>query len=491
MTRRFFHAVVLVFLAAAAAAAAAAALAAGQHAVAADARPNLVVIMTDDQAAWALGCYGNRECRTPNMDRIAAAGARFTNAFVVTPVCSPSRASFFTGRYGTELRITDWINRHEADTGVGLPTDVATWPRVLQQEGSYVTALIGKWHLGENTQFHPTQMGFSHFFGFLGGGNHPMDPILEQDGKTRKFTGPIPDILTDDALGFIERNKSSRFALCLFFREPHQAYEPVPEVDSQPFEDLDPHVPPSKVIDVGWLKDRHRKYYASVHAADRNIGRLLDKLDELKLAENTVVLFTSDHGYNIGHHGIYTKGNAAFIAGNGVHGPKRPNMFENSIRVPLLVRWPGVVKPGSVVDDSVSNLDMFPTLLAMAGVAAPADVKQHGVDITPLLRGETMPPRDLFGQYDLHNSGLAYMRMIRTGDHAWKLVRHHLANGLNELYDLKNDPHEQKNLYNNADARQTRDELQEKLTAWQKSIGDPLLTNPLNTPSVGGSVDAR
>jgi uncharacterized sulfatase len=102
-----------------------------------------------------------------------------------------------------------------------------------------------------------------------------------------------------------------------------------------------------------------------------------------------------------------------------------------------------------------------------------------------------MPPRDLFGQYDLHNSGLAHMRMIRTADHSWKLVRHYLANGLNELYDLKNDPHEQKNLYNNADARMTRDELQEKLTAWQKSIDDPILTNPYNTPSVGGSVDAR
>jgi uncharacterized sulfatase len=334
-------------------------------------------------------------------------------------------------------------------------------------------------------------LGFSHFFGFLGGGNHPMDPILEQDGKTRKFAGPIPDILTDDAIAFVEKNKSKAFALCLFFREPHQAYEPVPEEDSAPFKDLDPHVPKSKVIDADWLKDRHKKYYASVHAADRNIGRMLAKLDELKLAENTVVLFTSDHGYNIGHHGVYTKGNAAFIAGKGVHGPKRPNMFENSLRVPLLVRWPGVVKPGTEIADGVSNLDTFATLLAIAGVPLPADAKQHGVDISPLLRGEAMPPRDLFGQYDLHNSGFACMRMIRTADGAWKLVRHHLANGLNELYDLKNDPHEQKNLYNEPDARQIRDELQAKLTAWQKSIDDPILTNPLNTPSVGGPVDVR
>ncbi len=448
--------------------------------------------MTDDQARWALGCYGNRDCRTPNMDRIAAEGARFTNAFVVTPVCSPSRASFFTGRYGTELRITDWINKLEADTGVGLPTDVPTWPRVLQQRGGYVTALIGKWHLGEKTQFHPTQMGFTHFFGFLGGGQTPMDPRLEQDGKVRKFDGPIPDLLADDAMRFIEQNKDKPFAVCLFFREPHQAYAPVPEEDSAPFKGVDLTVPQSKLIDPEWLKEAHRKYYASVHAADRNIGRVLKKLDELKLADNTVVIFTSDHGYNIGHHGIYTKGNAAFIAGKGVHGPRRPNMFENSIRVPLLVRWPGVVKPETEIADSVSNLDTFATILGITGVAAPADApKQHGVDLSPLLRGETMPPRDLYGQYDLHNGGLASMRMIRTADGAWKLVRHYLANGLNELYDLRNDPHEQRNQYNAPDAAKVREELQAKLTAWQESIDDPILSNPLNTRSVGGPIDVR
>ena len=246
------------------------------------------------------------------------------------------------------------------------------------------------------------------------------------------------------------------------------------------------------MIDQGWLKDRHRAYYTSVHAADRNVGRLLDKLDELKLADNTIVLFTSDHGYNIGHHGIYTKGNAAFIAGKGVHGPKRPNMFENSIRVPLLIRWPGVLKGGAEIADNVTNLDTFATICGMTGVAMPADAaaKQHGVDFSPLMRGQSMPPRDVFGQYDLHNAGFASMRMIRTADGAWKLVRHQLTNGLNELYDLKNDPHEQRNLYNSPKAAPMRDELQAKLTAWQKSMGDPLLSNPLNTKNVGGPVEA-
>src|SRR5438046_7599378 len=126
-------------------------------------RLNLITIVTDDQAPWALGCYGNQQCPTPNMDRLARQGARFTNAFVVTPVCSPSRASFFTGRYGTELKVTDWINKPEADAGVGLP-DVPTWPGALQRAG-YVTSLIGKWHLGDQPKFHPTTHGFTHFVG--------------------------------------------------------------------------------------------------------------------------------------------------------------------------------------------------------------------------------------------------------------------------------------------------------------------------------------
>jgi uncharacterized sulfatase len=217
-----------------------------------------------------------------------------------------------------------------------------------------------------------------------------------------------------------------------------------------------------------WTKD----YYASIHSVDRNLGRLLARLDELNLTGRTAVLFTSDHGYNIGHHGIHTKGNGHWVAG-GVTGPKRPNMWDTSLRVPLLIRAPGA-KAGAVVTEVVSNLDTFATVLGMLGVPAPAEVRQHGTDFSPLLRGGSIPAREaLFAQYDLHNTGLAYMRAIRTGK--WKLVRHHFANLLDELYDLANDPDESKNLYNAPTARATRDELQAKLTAWMKSIDDPIL----------------
>lgn len=436
---------------------------------------NVISIVTDDQGIWTLGCYGNKECRTPNMDRLAREGARFLNAFTPTPVCSPSRASMLCGLHGVQVGITDWINPREAANGLGLPPKVATWPKVLQQHG-YRTALIGKWHLGTQPRFHPSKNGFDHFFGFLDGGNRPMDPTLEKDGKSRKFKGSLPDILTDNALQFIDANMEKPFAVALHFRAPHTPYGPVPAVDSTPYKNLDPTIPLSPAIDVKQVKNWTRTYYASIHSVDHNLGRLLARLDELGLARKTIVLFTSDHGYNIGHHTIHTKGNGYWIAG-GVRGPTRPNMWDTSIRVPLMIRWSSKVKAGTEIAEMVTNLDTFPSILGMLGIAMPAGVKQQGRDYSPLLRGEKIAWRDaLFGTYDLHNGGLAYMRMIRTGQ--WKLVRHHRSQQLDELYDLKGDPGEKHNLYGNAKRAAVREQLQKRLSAWQKSIDDPLLRDP-------------
>jgi choline-sulfatase len=452
---------------------------------------NIITIVTDDQARWAVSAYGNKECPTPNMDRLAREGAKFTNAFTMTPVCSPSRVGFLTGMYGTQVGITDWINPVEAGAGVGIPTSAVTWPGVLRKNG-YATGLVGKWHLGTQPQFHPTKHGFDHFFGFLDGGQSPMDPMLEREGKTERVKGPISDLFVDDAMAFVERNKGKPFALCLNFREPHLPYTPMPEEDSTPFKDVPLTIPPTRTTkDAEQITTWTRHYYASVHAADRNIGRLLAKLDELKLAENTIVLFTSDHGYMIGQHSLHTKGNASFVGG-GIQGPRRPNMFEDSIRVPLLIRWPGVVKAGTEISEDVTNLDTFATVLGMLKVPAPDGVKQNGMDFSPLLRGEPMSKREaLYGQYDLHNAGLAYMRMIRTGK--WKLVRYHFANGLDELYNLEADSNEKKNLYQDESSRRTRDELQVKLTAWQKSIDDPILqgARPLRTEGLLGDSRAN
>jgi choline-sulfatase len=434
---------------------------------------NIVCILTDDQARWAAGPYGNKEVKTPNMDRLAKEGVTFLNAFVPTPVCSPSRVSYFTGRYGTQVGITDWLDPDNAEqAATGLPASAITWPSVLQKNG-YRTALFGKWHLGLKAEYHPTKRGFDTFLGHLGGGWAPMNPTLEVDGKMQPLKGFSADLLTDAALKFIEANRDKPFAVALHFREPHLPYTPMPEEDAKLFKDLDPTIPDFKGLDVQQVKQWTREYYACIHAIDRNLGRVLARLDELKLSDNTIVMFQSDHGYMIGHHGLHAKGNGYWIAG-GVRGPQRPNMFDDSMRIPLLIRWPGVVKPGTQIKETVCNIDTFASVLGMLGVAAPEKYKQEGQDFSPLLRGRKTPWRDtLFGQYDLVNGGLAYMRMIRTDD--WKLVRHSRCNGLDELYDLAKDPGETRNLYNNKANREVQDKLQERLTAWQQSIDDPLL----------------
>jgi uncharacterized sulfatase len=263
----------------------------------------------------------------------------------------------------------------------------------------------------------------------------------------------------------------------------------VPAEDAAVYKDAELSIPDLKLLDPKVTTDLTRAYYASIHAVDRNLGRLLARLEDLNLADSTIILFTSDHGYNVGHHVLHGKGNAIWIGG-GVHGPKRPNMFESSICVPLLVRWPGVVKGETRVDQMVTNVDTFASVLGMLGVAPPADVKQHGRDFSPLLRGEAALdwPTEIFGQYDLHNGGLAFMRMIRT--ERWKLVRHHMSNGSNELYDLNNDPGERRNRYYDKSVFDVRDGLQKRLTAWQRSIADPILkldaTRPIEPgPPVG------
>lgn len=435
-------------------------------------RPNLIFIVTDDQARWGVGAYGNKEVRTPNLDLLARQGALFQHAFVATPVCSPSRASLMTGKYGTQVNITDFINPKEGKAGVGLPEHALPWPAVLQRHG-YVTGLIGKWHLGDLAQFHPTRRGFHHFFGFVGGGNTPLNPTLEENGQVKKFQGSLPDILTDNAIDFVKKNRDKPFALCLHFRAPHAPYAPVPEEDSKWFKDLDPTIPKFKGLNEAQVKKLTREYYASIHSVDRNLGRLLAVLQQFGLEEDTLVVFTSDHGYMIGHHGLWHKGNGVWLVEN-LKGVRRPNMFDHSLRVPLLVRWPRVVRPGTQIEEMVSNIDTFPTVLGLLKVTPPGDYKHEGADFSPLLHGKKIAWRDaVFSQYDLHNGGAARMRSIRTKTH--HLIRHYEAKGLDELYDLTKDPEELVNVHDEAGYRAVRDQLQARLDEWMRGIGDPLV----------------
>ncbi|MBL8829177.1 MAG: sulfatase-like hydrolase/transferase [Planctomycetaceae bacterium] len=439
----------------------------------AERRPNLIAIVTDDQGQWALGCYGNRDIKTPTLDQLAADGAVFNNAFTVTPVCSPSRAAYMSGRWPTQVGITDFLSPGESnDEQIGLHAPI--WPAALHTAG-YNTAMIGKWHLGTLPPFHPTKKGFDHFYGFLGGGTTPMNPVVEVRGTPAPVKGAEPDVHVDAAIAFLRQPRTGPFAICLHFRAPHLPYGPVPDEYPAMYQGVDPAVPQLPGLDIPKLKQSTLAYYASISNVDRALGRLFKVLDELKLADHTLVTFTSDHGYNEGRHYLDTKGNGQWMAG-GVKGPKRPNMFDTSVRVPLVMRWPGVIERGRKIDDHVSNIDTYRTMLGAMGVKLPADAPVNGIDYSPLLKGEKLPPRDaIYGQYDLHNGGLAYLRMIRTSQ--YKYVKHFRAKGMDELYDLTSDPGELRNLIGpqKAEGRKIAAELGAKLLEWQRSIDDPVL----------------
>ncbi len=435
-------------------------------------KPNVLFIVTDDQAEWTLGAYGNTESRTPTLDRLARDGVRFANTFTPSPVCSPSRATILAGRYGTEVGITDWISPAENEAGYGLPPETTTWAEALQRAG-YRTGLVGKWHLGAQPQFHPTRHGYGHFLGFLAGGTTPMNPRLEENGTVREFPGAEPDILADAAIAFLRQQDARPFALSLHFRAPHLPYGPVPEQDIAPFREAAVTIPVFPGLDQAQVRQWTREYYASVHAIDRNVGRVLDALTGAGLDDSTIVIFTSDHGYNIGHHGLHTKGNGTWVVG-GVNGPTMPNMFDTSLRPPLVVRGPGIAR-GHVAQEMVTFEDFYPTLLSLTGVPMPADAPRHGRDLSPLLRAETPAAwRDaVFGQYDIHHYAIAHLRMIRTTD--WKLVRSYGTSTKDQLFDLRADPGELKNLWNAPEQRERRRALETRLRQWMRSIDDPVL----------------
>ena len=448
------------------------------------ARPNIVFIFTDDQAPFAVAAAGDKRFITPNIDRIFREGAHLTNSFVTTPVCSPSRVGLIASRYGTEMGITDWINPGSEST-LGLAPQTTTWPQLLARAG-YRNALFGKWHLGTEDKYHPTQFGYHEFLGIRTGGCPPKNPVLELlDGQVKKVEGFTCDIFTDHTLQFIRENRQRPFAVSLHFRAPHAPWLPVRDEDWEPFKDLDPEIPNPDYpnLNVAQVKKRTREYLAAVKSIDRNVGRVLGLLDELELSANTIVIFTSDHGYNLGEHGVWYKGNAIRILTKNppqewknIPPNRRPNLWDTSLRVPTAVRWPEVIKPGTNVTHTVSNLDWYPTLLAMAGVDLPPEVTIRGRDITPLLRGDSVDwDDDLYVEYSMHHGATTHMRGYRTPQ--WKLMRDFASPGRAELYDLENDPDERTNLIESDDPVHVRirKELDGKILKQMKALNDPAL----------------
>lgn len=417
-------------------------------------RPNVVFLYADDQAAWTIGALGNNQARTPNIDRLYREGAALRNAFTTTPVCSPSRAGLMTSRYGSELGVTDYLNP-SAEPDNGLDPAIPTWPKILQAAG-YRTLFIGKWHLGVLDKYLPTRNGYDRFYGFRNGAGISKDPEVESDGAIKVVRGYTPDILTDEAVRFIRGQDGERpFLLNLHYWAPHantanrtpdgdRTWLPLSDADWKPFRGLDPILPQADYprLDVARAKRMMREYLASAASVDRNVGRVLDALDQTGMAEDTIVVFTSDHGYNLSHHGLWHKGNGRWLLIDN-RGP-RANMYDHSLRVPAVVRWPRRLDAGLLIDEIVLNIDWFPTLLAMAGAALPEGITIRGKSFLPLLERKDVRLRTAFyAEYKQKHAEQADQRMWRTRN--WKLVRDS-REGMDELYDLRSDPQERRNL---------------------------------------------
>ncbi|REL28279.1 N-acetylgalactosamine 6-sulfate sulfatase [Thalassotalea euphylliae] len=422
-------------------------------------KPNILFIYTDDQAPWAIGSSGNKQAVTPNMDELAKLGISFPNGYTTTPVCSPSRAGLLTSKYGFELGIDDWINTHYKPAAMnglepelGLSQKEITWPELLQENG-YYTGLIGKWHLGIQSEHHPTLHGYDEFIGFTKGGTKTSDPVLEIDSIEKKVNGLTADILTDYAIDFLSRKSDKPFLLSLHYRAPHTRWLPVAPEDEAPYKNMDIILPDPDYPNLNAIKNKRfmKEYLSSVRSVDRNLGVLIEHLKSLSLYDNTLIIFTSDHGYNMGHNGIWHKGNGHWLLNTKVKNDnkniptdQKPNMYDNSIKVPTLVVWKGKIQPSSVNLTTLSNLDWFPTLMDVAGIEYDA-TNIRGKSVMPaLLNPNKVISTDYYAAYTTKHQSITGMRMYSDGKH--KLVKDFINPNRDEFYDLVNDSKESFNI---------------------------------------------
>ena len=442
-------------------------LAAAPAALAAQSAPrkktNVVFFMTDDHGAWAMGAYGCKDIHTPNLDRLAARGTLFTNAFACSPVCSPSRATFFTGKLPSHHGVQDFLL---AEDSVGPRSTRfleghTSFADVLKANG-YTCGLVGKWHLGHDDQ---AQSGFDDWCTAPKGSGPYKDVEFFDNGTSVKNTGFKTDFIGARAVRFVEEHHDQPFCLVVPFFAPHDPFDYQPEEYRRRYYDSDfscfplppPH-PQRRGQHVKHWNNREANisYSALVTAVDANVGRVLDKLDEHGLTDDTVVIFTADHGYNCGHHGFWGKGNGTIPF----------NMYEESIRVPLIWTHPGRIPSGRRAAPMVSSYDFFPTLLEHLGLEAPPEPQRVGRSYAAFLRGESPAwPAELYFE-------MGYVRSIRTEN--LKLVDR--AEGWpSELFDLEDDPGEQINRIGFGPYRQQAAALRVRLNRFFEQAGAPPL----------------
>ena len=432
------------------------------------AKPNIVFVLTDDLGWTDLGCFGSKFYETPNIDRLASQGMRFTDAYSACTVCSPTRASILTGQYPARLHITDWIAGHKRpfaklsvpDWTMQLSPDIPNVAKALKAAG-YATASIGKWHLGPEACW-PDRQGFDLNVAGCDKGQPPSYfspykiPTLT-DGPDGEF---LSDRLTAEALKFIESSKDKPFFLYLPHYAVHTPLMAKKEVIEKYKAKADPRAPQANPT-----------YAALVESVDDSVGRLLQKLDDLKLSERTIVVFTSDNGgLTLGK----VTSNVPLRAGKG-------SAYEGGVRVPLIVKWPGVTKPGSVNHTPVISADYYPTLLAMAGASAPDTHIVDGESIEPLLRQSGALKRDaVYWHYPhYHPGGATPYGAVREGD--FRLVEFYEDSRV-ELYNLKDDIGETQDLA--AKMPEKTAALRQKLRDWRTRVGAQMpAPNPAKDPA--------
>lgn len=430
-------------------------------------RPNVVFILVDDLRWDELGAAGHPFAETPHVDRLAREGIYFREAFATTPLCSPSRASFLTGLYAHTHGIIDNTNRSAASH------KLLTWPRLLHEAG-YETAFIGKWHMGNDDSRRP---GFDHWVSFRGQGE-AVDPVLNVDGRTARAGGYITDLLIEHAVAFLRRRRRNPFCLYLAHKAVHpnvqqrddgsisgaggaESFIPAArhrglyagrKIPRRPNYAVEPRDKPALMralpglapLGAGTVTDDQTilNRMRMMKSVDEGLGQILETLDRLGTLDDTVVAFTSDHGYFYGEHGL---------------GAERRLAYEEAIRIPLLVRYPRIFRPGSESHEMVLSIDLAPTLLEMAGVRAP---RMHG---RSLITGR--PREAILIEYF---SDRVFPRILRMGYQAvrtkrWKYIRYTELAGMDELYDLGEDPYELCNLATNPAAARILQDLKRRL----------------------------
>jgi arylsulfatase A-like enzyme len=428
-------------------------------------RPNIIFILTDNQGAWTLGCYGNKEILTPNIDRLAAEGMLFTRAYCNNSVCSPSRAGFLTGLLPSQHGVHAPV---PASTQIGPNAyctikEFRTLPKILADSG-YVCGLSGKWHLGANLQ---PQEGFTYWFTKAGGHTARFynDDMIWQ-GKVYKEHKYTTDAITDHAVEFIEQNKNKPFFLYLAYNGPYGLGKVVREVHRNQYTSYYADKPmtsfPREKVNP-WLKENRfavnnltsmRSYAAEVSGVDDGVGRVMEKLRGLGLDKNTLVIFSSDQGLNAGHGGYW---------GMGDH--SRPlNTHEATVRIPLVFWQPGQIAAAKTSDLMVANHDFMATVLDYLAIKAELNTNSPGRSFAAALHGER-PKWNNVIYHEFENT-----RMIRT--EKYKLTLRHPF-GPDELYDMEHDPNERENLIHVDEYAAIKRELEKKLKTFFAKHANP------------------